>query len=321
VSLIGKNIGFATELLKQEQLVGVPTETVYGLAGNALSERAVLSIFEVKQRPFFDPLILHVSSIEEVEKYALWHDERLRRFAEIIWPGPLTVLLPKKSHVPDLVTSGSELVAIRVPNQSLTLELLRSLDFPLAAPSANPFGYISPTSAIHVEKQLGKKIGYILNGGDCEVGLESTIIGVEDGEICVFRLGGLSVTDIEKHVGSVKLQLNQSSNPKVPGQLKSHYAPSKPILEASEGIAKVHSNKKIAYLIFGEVPNYVSDSEQHFLFNLSPKKDLQEAALNLFRYLRLMDESDADLILVNFVPQEGLGLAINDRLKRALAKA
>lgn len=319
MSLIGKNITFAAELLRQHQLVGIPTETVYGLAGNALSEQAILSIFEVKQRPFFDPLILHVSSIEKVEQYAVWNDERLKKLAGHIWPGPLTVLLPKKSNVPDLITAGSALVAVRVPKQSLTLQLLNELDFPLAAPSANPFGYISPTSAIHVEKQLGGKIGYILNGGDCEVGLESTIVGIENGLVCVYRLGGLSVMDIEKIIGDVHLQLNQSSNPKAPGQLKSHYAPRKPIVEASEFEYKKQANKRIGYLGFGALPAYFnSGKEVHY--NLSEKSDLKEAAINLFRYLRLLDDSEVDVILAERVPEEGLGLAINDRLKRAMAK-
>ncbi len=319
MSLIGKNSLFAAELLRQNQLVGIPTETVYGLAGNALSEQAVLAIFEAKQRPFFDPLIIHVPNFESVETYATWHDERLKNLAQNYWPGPLTVLLPKNNNIPDLVTSGSDLVAVRVPNQALTLALLRELDFPLAAPSANPFGYISPTTAIHVEKQLGNRIGYILNGGECEVGLESTIVGIEDNEVCVYRLGGLSIADIEASVGKVNLQLNQSSNPKAPGQLNSHYAPKTPIYELSKEMFEKYKQMKIGYLGFGAVPNYI---EKHIdkLYNLSPTKNLKEAAVNLFNYLRLLDESEVDIIFINFVSNEGLGLAINDRLKRALVK-
>lgn len=310
---------FAAELLRQNQLVGIPTETVYGLAGNALNEQAVLAIFEAKQRPFFDPLIIHVPNFESVETYANWHDERLVKLAQQYWPGPLTVLLPKKNNIPNLVTSGSELVAIRVPNQALTLALLNELDFPLAAPSANPFGYISPTTAIHVEKQLGNRIGYILNGGDCVVGLESTIVGIEDNEVCVFRLGGLSIMDIEAVVGKVNLQLNQSSNPKAPGQLKSHYAPKTPIYEVSELMLEKYKHQKIGYLGFGEIPNYLNDSI-YKQYNLSSTQNLKEAAVNLFNYLRVLDESEVDIIFVQFVTNEGLGLAINDRLKRALVK-
>lgn len=319
MSLIGKNISFAADLLRQHQLVAIPTETVYGLAGNGLSEQAIVSIFEAKQRPFFDPLILHIKGIEAVETYAHWHDERLKTLAERFWPGPLTVLLPKHKVVPDLVTAGSNLVALRVPNQALTLRLLNELPFPLAAPSANPFGYISPTSAIHVEKQLGHKLGYILNGGHCHLGLESTIVGIEAGEVCVYRLGGLTVADLEAVVGQVRIQLNQSGNPKTPGQLKSHYAPRKPIYLIEEALNLELAAANFGYLSFGEPhPRVLEKANWHY--NLSPQGQLTEAATNLFNYLRLLDESDVEHIVTQFLPNEGLGLAINDRLKRAMAR-
>lgn len=318
MALIGKNIEFAAGLLRQNQLVAIPTETVYGLAGNALSEKAVASIFEAKQRPFFDPLILHVGAIQQVASYASWHDERLKRLAEAIWPGPLTVLLPKKSTIPDLVTAGSELVALRIPDQTLTLELLKTLDFPLAAPSANPFGYISPTNAYHVDKQLGAKISYILNGGECRVGLESTIVGVEQEALCVYRLGGLAVADIEQIAGPVTLMLNLSGDPKAPGQLKSHYAPRKKLYLVNEGLAIAEPGTVMGYLGFGTEHEAIQ-RVPHITYNLSVSGDLKEASANLFKYLRLLDESEARYIVTDYLPNEGLGMAINDRLRRAMA--
>jgi L-threonylcarbamoyladenylate synthase len=288
---------------------------VYGLAANALNENAVLSVFEVKQRPFFDPLIIHLPHFESIERFALWHDARLVKLAKAIWPGPLTVLLPKKDIIPGIVTSGLEQVAVRIPNHPLALELLNKLDFPLAAPSANPFGYVSPTEAGHVNKQLGNKINYILDGGPCRVGLESTIVGVQESTICVYRLGGLPVEDIEKITGKVELRINDSSDPKAPGQLKSHYAPKKPVFIGNmDKLVKTNRGKKIGLMCFGE-EKY--SGENITVFNLSKQKSLSEAAINLFKYLRLADESDIEILICERLPEEGLGRAINDRLKRA----
>lgn len=314
MSDIGINTTHAAELLKQGKLVGIPTETVYGLAANALNEKAVLSIFEAKNRPFFDPLIIHLHNLESVQKYAEFHDERLLILAKTFWPGPLTLLLPKKVIIPDLVTSGLNQVAVRIPNHPLTLELLNKLDFPLAAPSANPFGYVSPTEAKHVNDQLGTKVDYILDGGPCGVGLESTIIGIEEGQVCVFRLGGLALETIEKRIGKVELRLNTSSDPKAPGQLKNHYAPKKPLLIGNRAqLQKEHAAKKLAILCFGEDVQ----AENALVLNLSKTKDPEEAAINLFKFLRLADESDAEIVICDYLPEEGLGRAINDRLKRA----
>jgi L-threonylcarbamoyladenylate synthase len=311
----GKNIEQAAALLKEGKLVAIPTETVYGLAANALNEQAVLKIFEAKNRPFFDPLIIHVHSIASATQYAVFHDQRLQQLARRFWPGPLTLLLPKKDLIPAIVTSGLEQVAVRVPDHVITLRLLAALNLPLAAPSANPFGYVSPTEPSHVEKQLGKKVDYILDGGSCSVGLESTIAGVEAGKVVIYRLGGLPLEAIENEIGSVEMKLNQSSNPVAPGQLKSHYAPKKPLFigHISE-LIKSHPEKKIALLCFGE-NKY--QGENVVILNLSREKSLEEAALNLFRYLRLADESDADIVICEKLPEEGLGRAINDRLTRA----
>ena len=314
MSKIGQDIELAADLLQKGKLVAIPTETVYGLAANALDEKAVLTIFQAKARPFFDPLIVHVHSVAAARRYGLLEDPRLVKLAEKFWPGPLTLLLPKKDVIPGLVTSGLEQVGIRIPAHNMTLRLLQQLDLPLAAPSANPFGYVSPTEPAHVQKQLGNQIDYILDGGPCTVGLESSIVGIEDGIACVFRLGGLALEDIEKTIGPVELRLNQSSNPKAPGQLKSHYAQKKPLfLGDIKKLLKLHPGKSSALLCFGPA-NYSAD---HLVFNLSQKGDPEEAALNLFRFLRQADESNADVVLCEFLPEAGLGRAINDRLRRA----
>jgi L-threonylcarbamoyladenylate synthase len=315
VALIGKDIVKAAELLKAGNLVAIPTETVYGLAANALDELAVAKVFEAKNRPHFDPLIIHTFSLEKAQEYVSEIPEALKKLAEKFWPGPLTLLLPKRNVIPDLVTAGLDSVAVRVPSHPLTLSLLQHLERPLAAPSANPFGYISPTSPEHVDKQLGDKLEYILDGGTCEVGLESTIVGMEEGKICVYRLGGLSLEEIEKVVGNVELKLNESSDPKAPGQLKSHYAPLKPLFIGDiEELIRKNSSKKIGIICFGK-----QNLQGYFTLNLSEKADLTEAAANLFSVLRKMDESDVDLILCSYLPETGLGPAINDRLKRASA--
>ena len=194
---IGKDISKAKELLERGELVAIPTETVYGLAGNALNVAAIAKIFATKNRPHFDPLIVHVSHFNSINSFASAIPEKAKQLAQEFLPGPLTLLLKRKKIIPDLVTSGLETVGIRCPNHELTLNLLKELSYPLAAPSANPFGYISPTKASHVNDQLGDKIKYILDGGDCEVGIESTIVGFENDKAIIYRLGGLSIEKIE----------------------------------------------------------------------------------------------------------------------------
>ncbi|MGZ4037382.1 MAG: L-threonylcarbamoyladenylate synthase, partial [Bacteroidia bacterium] len=289
MALIGKDILYAAELLKTGQLVAIPTETVYGLAANALDPLAIASVFEVKKRPFFDPLIVHTFSLEKARDYVNAIPAPLLKLAQHFWPGPLTLLLPKKELIPDLVTSGSSKVAIRVPAHELALKLLKAVDFPLAAPSANPFGYISPTQPEHVARQLGKEINYILDGGACEVGLESTIVGLEGDTICIYRLGGLPREAIEALSGNVELRLNVSGDPKAPGQLTSHYAPAKPLLIGDVGqLLKANPGKKTAVLSFGKK----EFSEKIDLqLCLSETGNMKEAAANLFSALRQLDES------------------------------
>ncbi|MEX2591370.1 MAG: L-threonylcarbamoyladenylate synthase [Anditalea sp.] len=317
---IGKDIARAKQLLEAGELVGLPTETVYGLAGNALNLDAVTKIFETKNRPSFDPLIIHTGSMEQISQYTTSIDEELKELANKFWPGPLTLLLEKKSIIPDLVTSGLDYVAVRVPDHPMAMELLLSLDFPLAAPSANPFGYISPTKAHHVQDQLGDKIPYILDGGSSEVGLESTIVGIEQGQTIIYRLGGTEVSAIEKVVGKVLILPQSSSNPKSPGMLKSHYAPRKPfILGNLEELAEKYaaSGVKFAVLSFDKDYSFLKASEK---FVLSKQRDYREAAKNLFAGMRYLDQADVSVILAEELPEEHFGKAINDRLRRAAAK-
>lgn len=311
---IGESIEKAVSFLKKGEVVGMPTETVYGLAGNALDEEAILKIFDVKNRPKFDPLIAHVDSLRKVETIVEEIPNIAHKLSDAFWPGPLTLLLKKKSHVPDLLTSGHPRVAVRIPDHATALCLLSSLDFPLAAPSANPFGYVSPTSALHVQRQLGQKVPYILEGGECLVGLESTIVGFEGNQVVVYRLGGIEVEALEAVVGAVKVQVNTSSNPSAPGMLKSHYSPGKQvevgnIAELLKG-KDPHRTGVISFMETADVP-------RENLFRLSAAGDMREAARNLFKALRTLDKPEIDSIVAEYVPAIGLGKAINDRLQRA----
>jgi len=316
VSQTGSDISQARTILTAGNTVAIPTETVYGLAANALNTAAVAQIFSIKKRPTFDPLIVHTHSIDALYSFVRELPEAARLLAEAFWPGPLTLLLPKKSIIPDLVTSGLDRVAVRIPDHPLTLALLQSLDFPLAAPSANPFGYISPTTAQHVADQLGNEVEYILDGGASNVGVESTIVGWEDGKATVMRVGGLSIEAIENVIGKVNVLAVSSSNPAAPGMLKSHYAPRIPMRAGNiSELIQQYTSKKIAVLSFQHAYPAV-----HMNYILSKTGDLNEAAQHLFAAMRELDATDADIILTEFVPATGLGLAINDRLKRACAE-
>ena len=314
----GRNIYEAKNLLERGDVVAIPTETVYGLAGNALNPEAVSKIFAVKNRPTFDPLIIHVSGITEIEKYTQNFPEKFSQLALEYMPGPLTFLLEKKNIIPDIVTSGLEKVAVRIPDHILTLELLKNLDFPLAAPSANPFGYVSPTSARHVFDQLGEKTPYILDGGSCKVGLESTIIGLENGATVVYRKGGLEIEKIEDILQEkIILKEHSSSNPQAPGMLEKHYSPDKKI-EILSADSEISQTENIGFLGFEKLKSEINIKNQ---FILSKNGDLQEAARNLFEGLRWFDKTTLEKIYVELVPEHGLGLAINDRLRRAAAKS
>lgn len=316
--MIGQDVKRAAALLKEGALVAIPTETVYGLAANALNDAAVAQIFEAKDRPAYDPLIIHTDRIEKIQHLVEEIPAPLKKLLDAFSPGPLTFLLRKKADgISDQVTAGLPTVAVRIPAHPITQELLSLLDFPVAAPSANPFGYISPTRAKHVADQLGEKVPYILDGGNCDFGLESTIVGLaEDGQVRVFRKGGISIEDIEEIVGPVLVNDVSASNPKAPGMLKSHYAPKTPIYvgQTSKVISNL-SGKKIAYIGFNML-NFELPVEDQYL--LSMGFDLKEAASNLFAVMRQLDQSKKyDAIVADWFPDQGIGKAINDRLRRA----
>ena len=314
MALIGTDLVRAALLLSDGELVAIPTETVYGLAANAFDTDAVLRIFQVKQRPAFDPLIVHVHHRAQVDQLVSQAPAQAEALMERFWPGPLTLVMPKSPRVPDIVTSGLDTVGVRMPAHPMALELLRSLDFPLAAPSANPFGYVSPTTAQHVAHQLGEKIPYILDGGPCAVGVESTIIGWENGKCVLYRAGGIPVEAIEAVIG----QLGPAQGrvlPAAPGMIESHYAPRKPLFVGDvPALLLEHAEKRCSVLTFS------SRFDAWHCETLSPSSDLGEAARNLFAAIRTCDVSDADVILAEVFPNEGLGRAINDRLRRAGAR-
>lgn len=314
---IGTDIAKAKMILERGGLVAIPTETVYGLAANALDPIAVARIFEAKNRPAFDPLIVHISKFKELYKYTSYSSDEISDIANKFWPGPLTILLPKNERIPDMVTSGSDKVAIRVPAHPLTLELLSVLDFPVAAPSANPFGYVSPTTAGHVYDQLNGKVDYILDGGPCRVGVESTIIGAEEKELVIYRKGGLEIEELQAvFPGNIRINDFSDSNPSAPGMLKKHYSPGKKvILWTDELRLEDYDSSKTGLLRYSSPVKGFSSQ-----FILSERGDLKEAASRLFEGLRYLDKQPIDTIFIEFVPEQGLGRAINDRLRRTLAE-
>jgi L-threonylcarbamoyladenylate synthase len=308
-------IARAVQLLRAGNVVGMPTETVYGLAGDGLNPAALARIFEIKQRPLYDPLILHF--IDAQAAFAVTHDvpEQARQLAEKFWPGPLTLVVPKLDLVPDLATSGLPKVAIRVPSHPVAQALLRAFDGPLAAPSANRFGRISPTDAAAVRLELGDAVPLILDGGPCAVGLESTVLEVSDGTISLLRAGGISVEEIERVVGTVTRATTPQGKPLAPGQLAHHYAPRKPLRLLAEKTTPPSAGA--GYLAFGPV----STDAFAVVENLSPTGDLREAAANFFRALRTLDDDPRiEKIYASRVPDHGLGFAINERLERASSR-
>jgi len=306
---IAEDIEAAVQLLNEGDLVAIPTETVYGLAGNALDAKAVARIFAAKNRPFFDPLIVHIGDVQQLLFLTTSVSEKAKKLMNAFWPGPLTLLFNKSTSVPDIVTSGLEKVAIRMPNHPMTLALLKQLSFPLAAPSANPFGYVSPTSADHVQSHLGDVIPMILDGGVCTVGVESTIVDATQDVVRILRLGGITVEQIEDCLNEKVIVETSSSQPAAPGMLDSHYAPRKPMSWAIEN--EQGNQERVGYLSFaGNLKGAVC-------FELSPSGDLTEAASKLFQGMRWLDGQDVDRIVVKKLPEIGLGRAVNDRLNRA----
>lgn len=317
MAIIHTNSFVAQRFLERGEVIAIPTETVYGLAANAYNQSAVAKIFSIKKRPLSNPLIVHIGSLDKI--YELVHDIPLVALclAKHFWPGPLTLLLKKNNTIPDLVTANSNMVAVRIPNHPTTLELLNRLAFPLAAPSANLFGYVSPTTPAHVEQQIGDSIPYILSGGQCSVGIESTIVGFESQKTIIYRLGSISVEAITEVVGPVTVHSKQLPEASIstPGSSLQHYAPNKPLkIGDIPTLVSRHTNQKIGILSFDRYYSGVSKEKQVLL---STKGCLAEGAYNLFAALQTLDAMDIEIIFSTYVPDIGLGRAINDRLMRA----
>jgi L-threonylcarbamoyladenylate synthase len=302
----------AAELLRQGRLVAFPTETVYGLGADATNGLAVAAIYEAKGRPSFNPLIVHIPGIALAEKLAVFNSLALN-LAAAFWPGPLTLVLPRRaeSGISELVTAGLDTIAVRVPSHPAALALLIAAGRPVAAPSANRSGHVSPTRAEHVEADLGSKVALIIDGGACQRGLESTVVALTSGRPRLLRRGALLVSDVEKVLGAPLVRdLHRYTGPSSPGQLESHYAPA---ARLRLNVSRPEAGE--AFLAFGPSAPEVAGP----MFNLSPRGDLLEAAANLFAALRSLDAAGAPAIAVMPIPNTGLGEAINDRLIRAAA--
>ena len=298
-------------------IIALPTETVYGLAANIYLDSALEKVFKLKKRPSYNPLIVHISNSGILEQIAKNIPAKARELANVFWPGPLTLVLEKQDQIPNRITAGKPTVAVRVPNHPIALQLLKSLNFPLAAPSANPFGSLSPTSAKHVALYFKEEINFILDGGPCFCGLESTIIGFENDKPILYRHGAISIDEIEKIIGPIKIKNQNSKNPSAPGMLTRHYAP-KTQIQINDDISLAlaqNSDKKIGVLSFRKNKKIKTEIHQEVL---SISGDLNEASKNLYAALHRLDQMNLDLIISSFFPEKGLGKTINDRLKRAI---
>ena len=295
----------ASELIKSGGTLAFPTETVYGLGADATNKLAVAKIFQAKGRPSFNPLIIHCFSIEQIQTFAMWSAEA-QTVADKFWPGPLTMVLPlsPNSQISSLALAGLQTVAIRMPNHSVAQSILKLANTPIAAPSANPSGAVSATKAQHVISRLNGKIEGIISGNSSKIGLESTIISFLP-EPSILRFGAIDESDISEILGLDLKKKRKDVKITAPGQLSSHYAPKGSIRLNS----KVFKKNEVS-LGFGQI---LCD------LNLSPKGNLTEAAANLFDYLHRLDEMGAEKIAVSPIPEEGIGIAINDRLRRAAA--
>ena len=351
-----ENLQTVAEALQKNQVIGFPTETVYGLAGNCRSPEALTRIFETKERPTFDPLIVHVSSdykgIQRLVEFRLVDSSRvsesMQRVADELmtafWPGPLTLILPKHPDVPDLVTSGFSAVAIRMPQHPIAQKILTLSGIPLAAPSANRFGRISPTSPQAVAEELGDRIDWIVDGGPCQIGVESTVVAIsEQGEITLLRPGGIDLDTLLKKVKTITLLKEQPSHTlQSPGLLTSHYAPQKPFYLLPRPLSSLQENgwksildqtqsldphAPIGFLLMSGNPTSLDASflrklnRPVIVRSLSHSGDLHEAARNLFAEMRALDSSEAQVLFSEpCLTEKGLGFAISDRLKRASAR-
>lgn len=318
--MITTDINKAKIVLENNGLIALPTETVYGLAGNACSDIAIKKIFELKNRPFYNPLIVHIKAISSVFEVATEIPDNALLLAEKLWPGPLTLVLNKKAPISDLITAGKKTVAVRVPSHPIALDLLHKIDFPLTAPSANPFGSISPTSAKHVFNYFGNELEVILDGGDCEKGVESTIIGFENNSPILYRQGSITQEMIEQIIGNkISAKTSSDASPNAPGMLSRHYAPLTDtyLTDNVPDFLKQFEGKKIGVLLYKQPIEHSNIVQEEIL---SINGDLNEAAKNLYAAMHRLDQLKLDVIIAEKFPNQGLGKTINDKLERATKK-
>lgn len=307
---MSRSIEIAANYIRQGKLVAFPTETVYGLGANAFNPRAVAKIFELKERPFFDPLIVHIAQLSQLETLVATKDERVFRLAKKFWPGPLTLVLPKSKLVPEIVSSGLPTVAIRMPANDIALELILKSDCPIAAPSANKFGRISPTCAAHVRKQLAN-VDYIIDGGKTTVGIESSIIQLTDVGFQMLRNGVITQEDLETILPLDKT--DQLEDTSAPGMMKSHYSPEKKFLIAYHNSLSLDKSKAGFISFSGQL-----EKGYRKVVRVSENKDLKDYAVNMFEAMHTFeDDKDIELIVAEAIEEIGIGKAIMDRLKKA----
>ncbi|MFP4105366.1 MAG: L-threonylcarbamoyladenylate synthase [Phycisphaerae bacterium] len=307
------DVRMAAGILRSGGVVALPTETVYGLGANALNATAVARIFEIKERPRFDPLIVHVGSVDQARQVVGQWPDAADELARHFWPGPLTMVLGKSDDIPDIVTSGLPTVAVRMPDHPLALSVIDEAGLPIAAPSANKFGCISPTTSQHVRRQLGEDVDMVLDGGPCHVGIESTIVALTEESPVLLRAGGTPPAAIEEVVGPIRQCGADESRPTAPGQCPRHYAPRTPLI-LKEDATDLPVSPQAGLIVL----QASADADRFKAVEvLSPSGNLQEAAAGLFAAMHRLDAMDLDYIVATKVPDTGLGLAINDRLRRA----
>lgn len=313
--MISNNINKAIEILNNNNIVGLPTETVYGLAAKMNSDTAIKKIFQLKKRPLTNPLIVHIASIEDLNKIAIDIPEIALKIAVKFWPGPLTMILKKNNSISNLITANQDTVAVRMPNHSLALELIQKLGTPLVAPSANPYMAVSPTSALHVWDYFKENLPLILDGGNCENGIESTIIGFENQEIIIYRNGSISKEKIELFSNCKVHSYSITKNDIVtPGMHKKHYAPNTKLIVTENLSQSIENYKNLKFAVI-TLSNLKLNKSNYFF--LSENGNLEEAASNLYNQLIKLDKMGFELIIVEKLPEIEIGVSINDRLKRA----
>lgn len=310
-----KEIEVAAKYIKEGKLVAFPTETVYGLGANALNSLAVAKIFEIKQRPSFDPLIVHIAHKDDIFQLSTSNDDRIIKLIDKFWPGPLTIVLPKSNIIPDIVTSGLQTVAIRMPANQIALELIKLSECPIAAPSANKFGRVSPTTANHVKKQL-PNVDFIIDGGKTNIGIESTIIKLTQKGFKILRNGFITKEDLEKILPYDYEDTNESTNSSIiaPGMLKSHYSPLKKLIILNDNIVNKLDKSITGLIAFSE--KYINNFSK--TIRLTESNNLIEYASKMFETLHLLeDDHEVEIIAVEPVPEKGIGIAIMERLRKA----